>query len=300
MTPRNTALALSVALLAGAGCGGGGGKAATTTSAPPSSETTSSSVASTTSSTIDQTLKELLLVAADLPGFKEATTPAGTAELFKTCDPAEVPAFKLLNDSPSIEGGTFERGKDDAVGVTSSVYSVTAEQAEDGLTELLDAKALECLEKDLRAIVEEDLTAGQTATVKLTSTKATVAGVDQVVILSATVTLKEGATTLTTRQDGVFLRSAGTILEVDYLGPTTLATPAERQKIVAVAARKLAAAASGGTTTTGSGGSSTSSTRSSGSSTTRRSTPTTRRSSTSTTTKATTTTTKVSTTSSMP
>jgi hypothetical protein len=313
MTPRISAcasFAIAGALLVGA-CGGGSKKASTTTSTP-STEASTSSSEPTTSSTIDPTLKDLLLVAADLPGFKESSNPTPDQALFKTCDPAEAPAFKAVYDAPKEVGSTFVRGKDDAVQVKSIVSSTTAEKAEAGLTELLDAKALSCLEKDVQALAENGKPAGQTITVKLTSAKSTVTGVDQALLLSGTVTVKSGSTSgtsstaptsttsksssttagsggTTTRLDAVFLRSAGTILEVDYSGPTALATPTERQKIVAVAARKLAAAASGtgGSSTTVSGAS-TSSTSGSGSSTTKRSTSTTRQGS-STTKKATTT-----------
>lgn len=267
---------LAVAAALGlAACGGGDNNAGPTTTTTPSSlEETTTSVATTTSTTIDPTLKELLLVAEDLPGFKEGTASPDDVKLFQTCDPAEAPAFKVVYDAPSVDGATFVRGTDDAVSVSSSVISMPADQAEAGLTELLDEKVVACLQKDLQAIIEKDAASGVTVTVKLTPSKATIAGVDQTVLVSGTVTIK-GGTTQTLRADLVFLRSSGTIVVLDYSGPTALATSAERQKIVAVAGRKLAGAAGGTTSTTeASGASSTSTSRRT--STTRRSTTSTR------------------------
>jgi hypothetical protein len=295
MTPRAAApvaLGLAVALAISA-CGSGGGKGASTSTPTTAESTSSSAEATTTSTTIDPALKALLLVADDLPQFKEAANPSPDQDLFKTCDPAEVPAFKVLYDAPSVDGSTFSRGADDAVEVTSSVTSTTAEQGQAGLDEVLEPKAVECLQTDLQALTDKDKPEGTTATVKVTTAKSTVAGVDQTVLLSTTTTVKQGATTTTTegssttrqsssttkqaatqviRQDLVFLRLGGTILVVTYLGPSGLTSTTERQRIVAVAAKKLTDGTSGSTsTTTGSGsGSSTSSTR--GSSTTRRST----------------------------
>lgn len=275
MRARPIASLAVAAALGLAACGGGDNNAdPTTTTTPSSLEETTTSVATTTSTTIDPTLKELLLVAEDLPGFKEGTTPPDDVKLFQTCDPTEAPAFKVVYDAPSVDGATFVRGKDDAVSVSSSVISMPADQAEAGLTELLDEKVVACLQKDLQAIVEKEAASGVTVTVKLTPSKATISGVDQTVLLSGAVTVK-GSTTETLRADLVFLRSSGTIVVLDYGGPTTLATSAERQKIVAVAGRKLAGAAGGTTSTTeASGGSSTSTSRRT--STTRRSTTSTR------------------------
>lgn len=295
MRARPLASLAVAAALGVAACGGGDKNADSTTTTPSSLEETTTSLVTTTSTTIDPTLKELLLVAEDLPGFKEGTTPPDDVKLFQTCDPAEAPAFKVVYDAPSVDGATFVRGKDDAVSVSSSVISMPADQAEAGLTELLDEKVVACLQKDLQAVVEKDAASGVTVTVKLTPSKASIPGVDQTVLLSGTVTIKASATE-SLRADLVFLRSSGTIVVLDYGGPMTLTTSAERQKIVAVAGRKLAAAAGGTTSTTeASGGSSTSTSRRT--STTRRSTTSTRSGSSTSSTRRTTTTTGGSTTS---
>jgi len=296
------ALVVAAALAAVPGCGGGGGKKSTTTSVPTSLDTPTSE--QTTSSTIDPALQSLLLVAADLPGFKEPTSAAQAARRSTSCESTTAPAVTALFAAPSVEGTTFEKGTGGAVKVSSSAIGTTAEQAGAGLTELVDPKVQSCLSADLKASAEKDLPTGSTLTLKLTSAKATVTGVDQTVLLSGTGTLKTDTTASTSDPsstskssttsktaktvvyDQVFLRSGGTILVLTYSGPSDQATSVERQRIVATAAKKLASASGSGTSSTTTGGSSTS-TSVGGSTTSHKSTSTTRRT---TTTKKTTTT----------
>ena len=291
---------LAVAATLGAvasGCGGGDKPAATTTTATSLEETTTTLAATTTSTTIDPALRELLLVAADLPeGFEEQAAGGTRTALFTTCDSSTAPAVRAVYDAPTVDGSTFQRGANGAVKVASSVISAQPGEAEPGLNELLDPKVKECLEADLRSLVEKDQPTGATVTLKLSATKATISGADQTVLLSSTATVKADTTTSTARLDFVFLRKADTILVVTYGGPTNLTSVAERQKIVAAAARKLAGGDAAATSTTG-GGSTTSTRRTS---TTRRATTTTRRSaSTTATTGATTSSTKAATTTTM-
>jgi len=298
------ALVVAAALAVVAGCGGGGGKKSTTTSGPPSSETPTSE--QTTSTTIDPALQSLLLVAADLPGFKEPTSASPAARRSTSCESTTAPAVTALFAAPSVEGTTFEKGTGGAVKVSSSAISTTAEQGGAGLTELVDPKVQACLSADLKASAEKDLPTGSTVTLKLTSAKATVAGVEQTVLLSGTGTVKGGDTTASTSgpsstsktstttktktvvYDLVFLRNGGTILVLTYSGPSDQATSAERQRIVATAAKKLAGASGTSSTTTGASSTSTSI---GGTTTSHKSTTTTRR---------TTTTKKVTTSSSSP
>lgn len=291
IAPRTAALITATALAVVA-CGGGGDKASTTTT-PTTGESTSSSF-ETTTTTIDPALQELLLVAEDLKDFKEQATtepvdPDGSNA--PTCgDPAIAPAGRALDGEPSVDGGRFVRGPQDAVDVSSSVVATTPEKAEAALKEVLEPKVVECLEGDFRTEVEKEAPAGTTVTFKTTSAASTVPGIDQAVLVSSTVTLKNGATTSTRRVDLVFLRKAGVILTIPYSGPTELATSAERQRIVAIAARKLAGEAAGTSTTAGASGSTTS-TRRGATTSTRRSTSTTRQGSTTSSTRATTSTT---------
>lgn len=285
--PARISLAVAVAL-ALAACGGGDDEAATTTSAPAESTTTS---VQPTTTTIDPALQQLLLVAADLEGFKEqpGAPPVDEASTAPICgDQAVAPAGAALRDEPFADGPTLVRGAEDAVEVSSSALKTTAERAESALNEIVDPKVVDCLEADFKTEAEKNLPAGSTVTLESTATKSTVTGVDQAVLVTSTSTVKSEARTVATRVDLVFLREEGTILTVNYLGPTALTSNGERQRIVAIAARKLAGPDAAGTSTT-TGGSSTSSRQSTTSS--RRSTSTTgagttssRRSTTSTTT----------------
>lgn len=283
-------LGFAAALALAAGCGGGGGKKATTTSATPVAEETTTSVeVATTTTTIDPSLQALLLVAADLPGFKDPTIPTPSNQPSTTCDPADVPGVTAIIEAPGVNGTTLVKEANDAVKVSSRVVSVTPDQAQGSLTELLDPKAASCLESDLRAVVEKEQPAGTTVTLKLTTSQSTAAGADQVVILGGTATVKGDTVTRTLRHDIGFLRAGGTVLVVTYSGPSSSASTAERQGIVVTAAGKLSASTT--STTVGAAGGSTSSTRRT-STTRRRSTTTTMRraTTTSSTQKATTTT----------
>lgn len=290
VSPRGTApfaLAVSLALALLAGCGGGGKKA---TLGPSSSE-----VAPSTSTTIDPGLKNLLLVAADVPTFKEDTSPDDPAAVdddpLKRCD-AALPAFKAMDDVPSADGATFVRDVGNAVSATSSASSADSQKAEAALTELLSPEATACFNTAIAGAIEAGNPNGGKATAKTTVTKSSVPGIDQVVLLSSTATVNAAGKAIGVRFDFVFLRSQGTVVVVFYGGPTALTSVAERQKIVGAVSKKLAAA-SGSADTSVSSTSSTSSTSATGagSSTTRRSTTTTRRSgsTTSSTTKASTT-----------
>jgi len=275
------AAAIATALAVVAACGGGGGSSATTTSAPPSSEAPSTSAEPTTTTTaIDPALQQLLLQAEDLTGFKKAAEPdPGNPDDPRLCDPAEAPAQKPLDDGPNADGPTLERESNADVEVTSFAARATPDEAQAAMDELLDAKVKQCIEEDLKTVLEQEgATPGASYAVKTTPSRSTVSGVDQVVVLASTITVS-GAVSQTLRADFVLLRSGGTVLGVQYFGPAGATSVTERQRIVAVAARKLAATAPGTSTTAGAGGStsSTSSTSSSGrSSTTRRSSSTTR------------------------
>jgi hypothetical protein len=268
-------LAVATALAVAAGCGGGGGKApATTSTSDTVPEDTSSTLPLTTTTTIDPALRDLLLVKDDLPsGFEEQATQSTRPALFASCDATTAPAVKALYEAPRVDGTTFERGTAGAVKVSSTAIAAGPDNGEPAMTQLTDPKVVECVESDLRGLVEKDQPAGSEVTVKVTPTKATVKGSDQTVLLSSTSTAKVAGTTSTVRLDLVFLRKVDTVLVITYAGPTNLATPTERQKIVAAAAAKLGGGdASAGTSTTA--GSSTSTSRRT--STTRRSTTTTR------------------------
>lgn len=275
-TLPHASLAVAAALTIAAGCGGGDKDRAAPVTTSSSLEETTTSLPTTTSTTIDPALRDLLLVKEDLPsGFEEQSTPSGRPGLFTTCDPATAPAVKALYEAPSADGATFQRGAGGAVKVSSTAIAAGPDQAGPALTELADTKVVECLESDLRALVEKDQPAGSEVTLKLTATKSTVKGSDQTVLLSSTSTAKVDATTSTVRVDLVFLRRADTVLVVTYAGPTGLTSVAERQKIVAAAAAKLGGGASAGSSTsTSASGSSTSTSRKT--STTRRSTTSTR------------------------
>jgi hypothetical protein len=151
------------------------------------------------------------------------------------------------------------------------VVASTPEKAEAAVKEALDPDVVKCIEGDMRTEIEKDLPSGTTLEFKTTPTESSVPGTDQAVLVASTVTVKAAAT-VTLRADIVFLRKAGVILSVFYIGPTNLATSAERQRIVAIAAKKLAG--DSGTSTTGAAGGSTSS--SGRSTTTRRGSTTTR------------------------
>lgn len=269
-------LGVAVALAVAAGCGGGDGQDPTTTSAPPPSEETTTSVELTTTTTVvDPALQALLLVAADLPGFKDPETPAATSEPSTTCDPSEVPAVKAIIEAPGVSGTTLVKSANDAVTISSRAVSTAPDQAQGGLTELLDPKATSCLESDLRSAVEKEQPGGTTVTLKLATSQTSVAGAEQAVILAGTATVKGDTVSRTLRRDVVFLRSGGKVLIVTYSGPSSSASNAERQGIIVLAAGKLTAST---TSTTVAGGSTTSTRRTS---TTRRRTSTTRGASTS-------------------
>lgn len=277
MSLRPAAAAVAVALVAlGAACGGGGGGGATTTSAPPSTEesTTTSVEVTTTTLGIDPALQELLLVAEDVPNFKEKDPPvsvnpsAEDDDALQKCE-AQVPELKDAADTPEIEGSTFVRGADDAVEVSSSVSDGDPAEAQALLDALLDGKLTACLEESFKAGVGPDAPAGVDVTFKTTQTKATVAGADQTVVLSSAFGVSGGGVKLSFRLDIVLLRQEGTVVSIFYFGPSNITSSAERQRLVAAVSKKLQG--------TSSSSSSTSSTSKS-SSTTRRATSTTRRS----------------------
>jgi len=257
-------MGIAMALAVAAGCGGGGGKASTTTSAPSSSEaTTATSVESTTTTRlIDPALRALLLVASDLPGFKDPTSLSPVNDPSTSCDATQLPGVKAIIEASAISGPTIVKGANDAVKVSSRVISTTPDQAQGGLTELLDPKAASCLESDLRKAVDSDQPAGTTVTLKLASSQSTVAGAEQTVILAGTATVKGDTVTRTLRFDLGFVRSGGTVLIITYSGASSVTSVTERQGIIVIAASKLNASTAGATATTVAGtGKSTSSTR---------------------------------------
>lgn len=268
------ALAVAAAVSLAAGCGRGGQDAPSTTTTP--AETT---LPSTTTTVVDDKLKELLLVAADVPEFKEKPASnepeTGDDDPLARCE-SQLPAAKAIEE-PEVEGATFVRGAEDAVKVASSATGTTAEKAEAALNELVDPKATACFQQEFSEFFKKDLPAGAEVTAKVAATKSTVAGADQAVLLGTTLTGKGPAGTVTYRADFVFLRRAGDIVTIFYAGPSNLTTVAERQRIVAAVSKKLGA----GTTSTTASSGSTTSVAGTGSSTTRRSTTTTRRSTTS-------------------
>jgi len=266
-------------LAVAAGCGGGGNKSTTTTSTlPPPEETTTSFESTTTTVAVDPALQALLLVAADLPGFKEQTSASPSERPSTTCEAAEVPEVKAVLAAPTISGATLVKSSTDAVEVSSRALSVPREQASGGLSQLLDSKAATCLENDLRALVERDQPGGTTVTVKVATSQLTVAGADQAVVVAGTATVKADTVSRTLRAELAFLRTGGTIVVISYAGPTGLTSASERQGIIATAAGKLSGSTTSTSTAVGSGGSSTSSTRRTA--TTRRATTSTRRSTT--------------------
>jgi len=281
---RGTAAVVIAASLALApGCGGEKKKVS---DAPPTT------VPASTTTTIDPLLKELLLVADDLPKFKEqaSTAPQPDDETFAVCEPADAPAAYALIDEPEVKGATFVRGPEDAVEVSSSAASTTPAKAEAALDELTDSKLTGCIESDVRSAIEKEVPSATDVVVKLTATKPTVAGADQAALLSSAITFKVDGKSGAVRSDFVLLRRQGTIVAIFYSGATNLTSTGERQSIVAAVSRKLGGDTSGTSTTSGSGsGSSTSSTGGGGASTTRRSTSTTRGSTTSSTSGGTTT-----------
>jgi len=272
-------LAITVALAVVAGCSGGGGKLSTTTSSPPSSdESTTSSEPSTTSTSIDPTLQDVLLVAADVTGFKEQTTKTPTRFRSTTCSSTTAPALNAISTAPTVDGAIFERGADAAVKVSSRAIAAP-DKAQAALTELLDPKLAQCLQDDLRAILGNDPASGTIDALKMTVTKATLSGVDQTVTLAGVATAKDNNGAAKPFQlDLVFLRSGSTILVVSYSGPSGVASVAERQRIVVAAGRRLSGSPTGPTTTQPAGGSTSSTRRTS---TTRRVTTTTHQASTS-------------------
>lgn len=252
-------LAIAIALAVVTGCGGGGGGDPTTTSAPlPVEETTTSVEPTTTTTTIDPALQAFLLVAADLPGFKDQASPTPSAAS-TTCDPLELPGARAVIEAPAAIGATLVRGAGDVVRVSSRVSGTAADQSQAGLTELLDPKAASCLESDLRAAVEEEQPAGTTVTLELAASEATVAGAEQAVVLAGTATVTGDTVSRTLRMDVAFLRTGGTVLVVTYFGPSGVTSGAERQGIVVTAAAKLSGSTT--STTVANPGSPTSSTR---------------------------------------
>jgi len=270
------ALALAAAVTLAAGCGGGD------KAKPPVASTV---VEPTTTTTVsDARLRELLLVAADVPEFKErppSTEPEDEEDPFTKCA-TDLPAAKALENEPEAEGATFVRAPEDAVEVSSEATGTTPDKAEAAVTELLEPKKATCFETALRAALEKAVPAGAQVTPKATVTKASVAGADQAVLLSIAATVKAEGKTTGYRVDLVFLRRGGDIVIVFYSGPTNLTSVAERQRIVAAVSKKLGGGTSSTSTTSSSssGGSSTS-VSGGGSSTTRRSTTTTKAGSTS-------------------
>jgi len=233
-----------------------------------------------TTTTIDPALRELVLVAADLPKFKEETTaPAKDEETFAVCEPTDAPASYALVDEPSVDGANFARGPEGAVSVSSTATATTPQKAEAAITELTDPKLTGCYESDVRKGIEKDVPAASEITVKLAVTKPSVAGVDQAAVLSAAIAFKANGKPGAVRSDFVLLRRQGIILSFFYSGATNLASAAERQGIIAAAAKKLSGDTSVTSTTSGSGSSSTS-ISAGGSSTTRRSSSTTSKGST--------------------
>lgn len=232
----------AAALVGITGCGGGGEKASTTTPSTAAELTTSSVETTTTTRVIDPALQGLLLTASDLPGFKEQASsgPDGGGDGFSTCDPAAFPGIAALESAPSIDGVTFERGPEGAVEVASGVASASPEDAEKVLTAFLDPKVASCFESDIRASVGKDLPAGVTVDIKTSASKATLAGIDQAVVVAIAATVKRPGGTKAIRADLAFLRKAGTVVYISYFGVGTAATAAERQRIVSIAAGKLA------------------------------------------------------------
>ena len=285
---RALVVGAAMALVA-AGCGGDGDKAATTTSSPPTSEETTTTLPATTTTTaLGPELEKLLLVEADLPNFEEQAEGPAEADddddITEICDATETPALTALEGEPEATGKTFERGSGIPVEVSSFAGKTTPEKAEAAMDELLDPKVRKCLEDDFRAEVGQDLPAGVTATVNVTSTETKLTGLDQVVVLSAIASVRGAGGTQSFRFDLVFLRLGGTIVIVSYGGGGG-ASVAERQRIVSTAARKLRGTTTSGTSTTRATGGTGSTSSTSRSSTTRRSTTTTRQGSTTSTTR---------------
>ena len=279
ISSRGTAALAIAAAVAFAGCGGDDKE--------PAAEVTTTVLPSTTT-TIDPALRDLLLVAADVPMFTEETGAEPKEEKEKTfavCQPAEAPAANALTVEPEVDGSTFVRGPQGAVKVSSSATATTPEKAEAALTELVDPKLSACYESDLRAAIEKDVPTATELQVKLTATKSEVAGADQAVLLSATIDFTSEGKARDVRSDLVLLRRQGTIVAIFYNGPIDVTSVAERQRIVAAVSKKLGGDTSGSSTTTG--GSSTSGTGR-GSSTSQRSTSSTGRGSTTSSTRATT------------
>lgn len=272
--PSAPVLAVVAAALLAAGCGGGG-------SNTPATSATSATVdePTTTSTTIDPALRDLLLVAADVPEFKEKESsepkPEGDDPL--TSCTAELPAPAALDGAPQVTGDTFVRGAQDAVLTSSKVVATTADKATALLDQLLEERATTCLEPVFRSAAEKTAE-GSDVTTKVTATKSSVAGADQTVLVSATSTVKTSAASRDVRNDMVFLRRGGEIITVFYSGPTNLTSVQERQRIVAAISKKLGGGTSGTSTTSGSS----TSMAGGGTSTTRRATTTTRRATTTT------------------
>ncbi len=286
-TSRGTAiLAFAAAAAVASGCGGDDDE--------PTAEVTTTVLPSTTTTTaVDPALRDLLLVAADVPMFTEETGAAPKEEkerTFAVCQPAEAPAANALTTEPEVDGSTFVRGAQGAVKVSSSVTATTPEKAEAALTELIDPKLTACYESDLRAGIEKDVPTATDLKVKLTATRSEVAGAEQAVLLSATINYTSEGTARDVRSDLVLLRRQGTIVAIFYNGPMDLTSTAERQRIVAAVSKKLGGDTTGSSTTTGSGSSTSGTGR--GSSTSQRSTSSTARGSTTSSSRATTTSTR--------
>ncbi len=267
-----TALAVAAAVTLAAGCGRGEQDALSTTTTP--AETTLPS----TTTVVDDDLRELLLVAADVPEFKEkpaSNEPETDDDPLARCE-NQLPAARAIEE-PEVEGATFVRGAEDAVKVSSSATGTTPGKAEAALNELADPKTTACFQQEFSEFFKDAVPAGAEVAAKITATKSTVAGADQAVLVGTTITARGPAGTVAYRADFVFLRRAGDIVTIFYVGPSNLTTVAERQRIVAAVSKKLG----GGTTATTSSSGSTTSVAGTGSSTTRRSTTTTRRSTTS-------------------
>ena len=274
-TSRGTAALAVAALTLAAGCGRGD-----KTSSPETTAPTDTTVPATTTTTSNEDeLRKLLLVATDVPEFKEkaatADPPEEEDDPFVKCE-AELPALKALDDAIEVEGDTFVRGPEDGVEVSSDVTGTTPEKAEAAVNELLEPKTATCFQTAITDAVKKELPAGVEVTPKLTITRSSVAGADQAVLASFTGTVRARGQAVGFRSDFVVLRRDGEIVTVYYAGPTNLTSAGERQRIVAAVSKKL-----GGDTTATTSGSTTSSTAASRSSTTRRSTTTTRRSTTS-------------------
>lgn len=282
LSKRGTAATAFAAILTLAtGCGGDAKKAVpdvSTTFLP-------------TTTTIDPALKELLLVAADVPEFTAEPSASPTVEedeTFEVCQQADAPASHALINEPDVDGATFVRGPEDAVKVSSSVTATTPEKAEAALDELIDPKISACYEGDVRADLEKETPGASDITVELTTTKSSVAGADQAALLSAVISFKVDGKAESARSDFVLVRRQGTIVSIFYSGPTKVTSTNERQRIVAAVSKKLGGGSSGTSTTSGSGSSSTS--VDGGSSTTKKGSLTTRSSTTSSTSGQTTTT----------